>query len=103
MIMPDLLCSRRALHHDAVHHLQRFPLGMAYTVACTLLWVMFAAPLARSLLAGDCTGVDRPVVDLLRRTTAIKERRCAQVWDGQGRGSQSAKGSQARTGTAQLT
>ena len=53
----------------AVRHLERFPLGTAYTDVCGRVSSLFAAPpLAGGVLAIDHTGVGRPVVDMLRKS-----------------------------------
>jgi hypothetical protein len=56
-------------NHYAVRHLERFPLGTAYTQVCARLARLFQSPpLTGSKLAIDQTGVGRPVVDMLRRS-----------------------------------
>lgn len=66
--VPDPVAAHRTVHHYAVRHLERFPLGTPYPDVCARLKVLFGPPpLARSALAVDQTGVGRPVVDLLRR------------------------------------
>jgi hypothetical protein len=57
------------VRHYAVRHLERFPLGTAYTAVCARLVTLFAAPpLAGTELAVDQTGVGRPVIDMLNRS-----------------------------------
>jgi hypothetical protein len=65
--LPDPQVSSRVVAHYAVRHLERFPLGTAYTAVCARLAQLFAQPpLAGSLLAVDQTGAGRPVIDRLR-------------------------------------
>jgi hypothetical protein len=65
--IPDPQTPSRSVGHYAVRHLERFPLGTAYTAVCARIAELFAKPpLAGSLLAVDQTGVGRPVIDLLR-------------------------------------
>jgi hypothetical protein len=67
--VPDPQAPGRMVGHYAVRHLERFPLGTAYTAVCTRVASLFAGPpLADSTLVVDQTGVGRPVIDLLRRT-----------------------------------
>ena len=68
--LPDPEKKGQLVRHYAVRHLERFPLGTAYTAVCTRLVTIYAAaPLARTTLAVDQTGVGRPVLDMLRRST----------------------------------
>jgi hypothetical protein len=66
--LPDPKWAGRKLHHYAVRHLERLPLGTPYPDVCTRLGRLFASPpLTDSSLAVDYTGVGRPVLDMLRR------------------------------------
>jgi hypothetical protein len=68
--LPDLEKPREKVHHYAVRHLERFPLGTSYTAVCARLVTLFAAPpLTRTTLAVDQTGVGRPVIDMLKKST----------------------------------
>ena len=67
--LPDPQKPGQLLRHYAVRHLERFPLGTAYTAVCARLVTLFAAwPLRRTTLAVDQTGVGRPVIDMLRKS-----------------------------------
>jgi hypothetical protein len=66
--LPDPKREGRKLHHYAVRHLERLPLGTPYPDVCTRLARLFASPpLTGTSLAVDYTGVGRPVFDMLRR------------------------------------
>jgi hypothetical protein len=66
---PDAEHPERAVGHYAVRHLERLPLGTAYTAVGERLVRLFARPPLRgTALAIDSTGVGRAVVDLLRQT-----------------------------------
>jgi hypothetical protein len=66
--LPEPRREDRKLHHYAVRHLERLPLGTPYPDVCMRLARLFAnPPLAGSALAVDYTGVGRPVLDMLRR------------------------------------
>jgi hypothetical protein len=68
-VVTDSTVQGRQVWHYAVRHLERFPLGTAYTAVCTRVASLFAGPpLADSTLVVDQTGVGRPVIDLLRRS-----------------------------------
>jgi hypothetical protein len=68
--LPDPEKKGQLVRHYAVRHLERFPLGTSYTAICARLVTIYAAaPLARTTLAVDQTGVGRPVLDMLRRST----------------------------------
>lgn len=65
---PDPAEASRVLNHYAVRHLERYPLGTAYTAVAEQMGRRYAAPpLTGSLLAVDMTGVGRPVVEMIRR------------------------------------
>jgi hypothetical protein len=67
---PDPDKPRELVRHYAVRHLERFPLGTSYTAVCTRLVTLFAAPpLTRTTLAVDQTGVGRPVIDMLQKSS----------------------------------
>lgn len=67
---PDPDRGGRLTNYYAVRYLERPPLGTSYTVVCTRMAELFAKPpLAGSVLAVDQTGVGRPVVEMLRRST----------------------------------
>jgi len=56
------------LAHYACRMLERFQIGTPYTAVCDRMVTLFGkAPLQRSTLVVDATGVGRPVVDMLRR------------------------------------
>ena len=58
----------RTVRHYAVRHLQRWPPGTPYPEVCQRLAGLFGtAPLSKSHLAVDYTGVGRPILDMLRR------------------------------------
>jgi hypothetical protein len=77
--MPD-----REVHHYAVRHLQRFPLGTPYTQVCARLVQMFSsAPLSGSTLIVDQTVVGRPVVQMLRRAPINARIRSIAISGGQ--------------------
>jgi hypothetical protein len=58
----------RSLQHYAVRHLQRWPPGTPYPEVCQCVAGLFGtAPLSKSYLAVDYTGVGRPILDMLRR------------------------------------
>jgi hypothetical protein len=68
--LPDPDRPGEKVRHYAVRHLERFPLGTSYTAVCARLVTLYASPpLTRTTLAVDQTGVGRPVVDMLRRST----------------------------------
>jgi hypothetical protein len=67
--IPDTEKPMQKVRHYAARHLERFPLGTAYTAVCARLVTLFAAPpLAGTELAVDQTGVGRPVIDMLTRS-----------------------------------
>jgi hypothetical protein len=58
----------RTVRHYAVRHLERWPPGTPYPEVCQRVAGLFgAAPLSKSYLAVDYTGVGRPILDMLRR------------------------------------
>jgi hypothetical protein len=66
---PDPDTDGRLANYYVVRHLERLPLGTAYTAVGTRLALLFAKPrLVGSVLAVDQTGIGRPVVDMLRRS-----------------------------------
>jgi hypothetical protein len=66
---PDAEHPQREVSRYAVRHLERLPLGTAYTAVGGRLVRLFAKPPLRdTALAIDSTGVGRAVVDLLRQT-----------------------------------
>jgi hypothetical protein len=68
--LPDLEKPNQKVHHYAVRHLERFPLGTSYTAVCARLVTIFTAPpLTRTQLAVDQTGVGRPVIDMLKKSS----------------------------------
>jgi hypothetical protein len=63
---PDPRPEDRKLHHYAVRHLQRLPLGTPYREVGTRLARLFAGPpLTGTMLAVDYMGVGRAVLDPL--------------------------------------
>lgn len=67
-LVPDPDGTDGQVGHYAVRHLERFALGTPYPEIAARLAALYAeAPLARSLLAVDETGVGRPVVRMLQR------------------------------------
>jgi hypothetical protein len=67
-LAPDPAKEDTEAAHYAVRHLERFPLGTAYTTICEHLKKLFSKPpLQHCTLAVDQTGVGRPVVDMIRR------------------------------------
>ena len=67
--VPPIDPALKAENHYAVRHLERRPLGTAYTSVCDYLVKLFAKPpLTGTMLAVDETGVGRPVVDLLNNS-----------------------------------
>jgi hypothetical protein len=67
---PDPEKPGELVKHYAVRHLERFPLGTSYTAVCARLVTLYAAaPLAKTTLAVDQTGVGRPVIDMLSNST----------------------------------
>jgi hypothetical protein len=81
--LPDPKRDGRTLHHYAVRHLERLPLGTPYPEVGTHLVRLFAGPpLAGTILAVDFTGVGRPVLDLLRRTKIPASLRAVTITGG---------------------
>jgi hypothetical protein len=81
--LPDPKREGRKLHHYAVRHLERLPLGTPYPDVGTRLARLFAGPpLAGSILAVDYTGVGRPVLDLLRRARIPASLRAVTITGG---------------------
>ena len=58
----------RTLRHYAVRHLEHWHPGTPYPEVCQRVAGLFGtAPLSKSYLAVDYTGVGRPILDMLRR------------------------------------
>jgi hypothetical protein len=81
--LPDPRREDRKLHHYAVRHLERLPLGTPYPDVGTHLARLFAGPpLAGTVLAVDYTGVGRAVLDLLRRAKIPASLRAVTITGG---------------------
>lgn len=66
--LPDRERPEKLVSHYACRHLERMPLGTAYTKVCDRVVKLFnQPPLIWTTLAVDYTGVGRPVFDMLRK------------------------------------